>query len=98
MKIPNPDDNQRPLTSDQQKGQPANLSDVDEQFRLFIEGVEEYAFILYSPDNRISRWNKGAEHLTGFTEAEVLGQSGSILFTPEDRANGQAKSFHMMLN
>jgi PAS domain S-box-containing protein len=61
----------------------------EEQFRRFIEGVQDYALILYSPDNRITRWNKGAERLTGFSEADVLGKSGSVLFTAEDRARGE---------
>jgi PAS domain S-box-containing protein len=84
MTSENPD-----VPTSSRSGQDAlGTSGVDEQFRRFVAGVEDYAFILYSPDNRITRWNKGAERLTGYTEAEVLGQSGSILFTSEDRAKG----------
>jgi len=85
----NADDLQPPPISDRQDGLAARKSDVDEQFRRFFESVEDYAFILYSPDSLITRWNKGAQRLTGYSEAEVLGKPGSILFTSEDRARGE---------
>jgi PAS domain S-box-containing protein len=33
------------------------------------------------------QWNRGAERVTGFSE-DILGRSGAIVFTPEDRAAG----------
>ena len=36
-------------------------------------------------------WNKGAENIFGWKEKEILGKSGAILFTPEDRANNVHK-------
>ena len=35
------------------------------------------------------QWNTGAERLMGWTEAEFIGQSADIIFTPEDRERGQ---------
>jgi PAS domain S-box-containing protein len=37
---------------------------------------------------RVIRWNSGAARLTGYSEQEILGESGDIIFTPEDRAAG----------
>jgi two-component system CheB/CheR fusion protein len=37
---------------------------------------------------RITSWSPGAELIFGFAESEVLGQSGEIIFTPEDKAKG----------
>ena len=61
----------------------------DEQlFRTAIEHTPDYAFILFDPENRVLRWNGGAEKAFGYTESEILGTQGSIFFVPEDRANG----------
>ncbi len=58
----------------------------EEHFRVFIEDVQEYAFILLDTDGKVRAWNSGAERLLGYTEAEILGQSASVFFTPEDIA------------
>ncbi|HEX7114839.1 MAG TPA: PAS domain-containing sensor histidine kinase [Steroidobacter sp.] len=60
----------------------------DELFRLFVETVEDYAIFAMDADARIVHWNAGAERITGFTEAEVLGRSFRMLFTKEDVACG----------
>jgi PAS domain S-box-containing protein len=58
-------------------------------YRLFADSVEDYALITFNSQKRITSWNRGAERLTGYTESEVLGQSGAILFTAEDREHGE---------
>jgi two-component system CheB/CheR fusion protein len=60
----------------------------EERFRLLVESAHEFAIFTLDPQARIVSWNRGAERVTGFTEAEILGQSAAILFTPEDRAAG----------
>jgi PAS domain S-box-containing protein len=37
----------------------------------------------------ITGWNSGAERILGYTEADILGRSGEIFFTSEDRAEGK---------
>jgi PAS domain S-box-containing protein len=39
----------------------------------------------------VNGWNAGAEALFGYSEAEILGQRADILFTPDDRAKGDAE-------
>ncbi len=58
----------------------------EERFRLFLERAQEYAIMLLDTEGRISSWNPGAERLFGYTDSEILGKSGSIIFTPEDIA------------
>lgn len=36
----------------------------------------------------MASWNRAAQVVTGFTEEDILGKSGAVLFTPEDRAAG----------
>src|SRR5262249_5860820 len=40
------------------------------------------------PQGRITSWNREAERILGYAEAEVLGQPFSVIFTPEDVAQG----------
>src|SRR4051794_33770922 len=56
-------------------------------FQVFSNRVTDYAFITFDPQNRITSWSPGAERILGYSEAEILGQSGSVFFTPEDRMN-----------
>lgn len=59
-----------------------------ETWRVFAQSVEDFAFILMDPENRIVDWNTGAEKMLRYEREEVLGRSGEIIFTPEDRAAG----------
>jgi PAS domain S-box-containing protein len=59
------------------------------RFHLFENAVEDYAFITFDPENRVTGWNRGAERILGYDEASILGKPGSIFFTPEDRARGE---------
>ena len=44
------------------------------------------------PDRRVTGWNKGAENLLGWSEAEALGMDGRLTFTPEDRELGEPEA------
>ncbi|WP_119153388.1 CheR family methyltransferase [Caldimonas tepidiphila] len=56
--------------------------------RLVAESTKDYAILTLDLDGRITTWNRGAERLFGYTEAEALGQHSALLFPPEDRENG----------
>src|SRR4051794_40935508 len=70
------------------KSRRASDPQAEESFRLLLDGLQDYAFISFDPDTRILTWNSGAERLFGYAEEDVLGKSGSVIFTPEDRASG----------
>lgn len=40
-------------------------------------------------DNRIASWSRGVEETLGYGRDEFIGQSGNILFIPEDVADGE---------
>ncbi|MBW3624249.1 MAG: PAS domain S-box protein [Armatimonadetes bacterium] len=65
------------------------LRQSEERFRLMVEGAQDYAMFMLDPQNRVIFWSKGAERIFGWTEAEMLGRSGEIIFTPEDRERGE---------
>ncbi|HWL75634.1 MAG TPA: PAS domain S-box protein, partial [Burkholderiaceae bacterium] len=60
----------------------------EERLRLVIENAREYAIFSMSSDRGITSWNSGAQRLLGYSESEVIGRSGDIIFTAEDRAAG----------
>src|SRR5947199_8190340 len=57
-------------------------------FRLMVDTTRDYAIFLIDPDGRVLTWNTGAERVTGHREAEIVGRSSFIIFTPEDRLAG----------
>jgi two-component system, chemotaxis family, CheB/CheR fusion protein len=64
------------------------LRQTEERLRLLIEGVNDYAIITFDTEHRITAWNAGAKVMFGYTEEEMIGQPGDLLFTPEDRERG----------
>lgn len=65
------------------------LRQSEERFRLLVEGARDYAMFLLDIENHITFWSRGAERVFGWSEAEVLGKSGEMIFTPEDRERGE---------
>jgi PAS domain S-box-containing protein len=66
----------------------ADLRRSQEQFRLLVQGVTDYAIYLLSLEGMVASWNAGAERIKGYKPEEVIGQHFSIFYTPEDRATG----------
>jgi PAS domain S-box-containing protein len=64
------------------------LRESEEQYRLLVEHVREYAIFSMDADRRVRAWNVGAQRIFGWTEEEILGQPGDVIFTEEDRAAG----------
>jgi two-component system, chemotaxis family, CheB/CheR fusion protein len=64
------------------------LRETEERFRLLVEGARDYAMFLLDVENRITFWSRGAERVFGWSEAEVFGRKGDLIFTPEDKAKG----------
>jgi PAS domain S-box-containing protein len=61
---------------------------VDEQFRLLVESVADYAIFLLDPHGQIKTWNKGAERIKGYAGSEIIGKHFSIFYTTEDVQRG----------
>jgi two-component system CheB/CheR fusion protein len=61
----------------------------EERLRLIVENARDYAIFSVDLDRRVTSWNTGAERLLGYRGEEVLGRSGDIIFTDDDRRHGQ---------
>lgn len=74
----------RAATSDRRAEQRAIESDaIAEELNLLIDGAHSHAIYMLDPDGNVTIWNKGAERLKGWSEAEIIGRS-SALFYPAD--------------
>ncbi len=60
-----------------------------ERYRLLVEGAADYAMFLMDSSGIITHWSTGAQKIFGWSPEEAVGQSGGIIFTAEDRANGE---------
>ncbi|AWY39227.1 PAS domain S-box protein [Pseudomonas putida] len=65
------------------------LKQSEQQFRLLVQSVTDYAIYMLTADGRVSNWNPGAQRIKGYTPEEVIGQHFSMFYTPEDRAAGE---------
>ena len=66
----------------------AELRKSQEQFRLLVQGVTDYAIYLLSPEGNITSWNAGAQRIKGYAPEEVIGSHFSRFYTEEDREAG----------
>ena len=62
------------------------LHQSEEQFRLLVQGVSDYAIYLLDPEGRVTNWNLGAQRIKGYLPNEIIGQHFSRFYTDEDRA------------
>jgi PAS domain S-box-containing protein len=60
-----------------------------EQFQLLVEQVKDYAIFLLDPEGRVASWNRGAERITGYSAAEILGRHFACFYPPENAAAGK---------
>ncbi|HLM01272.1 MAG TPA: chemotaxis protein CheB, partial [Pyrinomonadaceae bacterium] len=64
------------------------LNQSEERLRTILESAKDYAIFTLDLDRRVTLWNAGAETVFGYAEKEIIGESGDILFVPEDRKRG----------
>jgi PAS domain S-box-containing protein len=65
------------------------LKQSEQQFRLLVQGVTDYAIYMLSPEGRVTNWNPGAQRIKGYAPNEVIGKHFSMFYTPEDREIGE---------
>ena len=65
-----------------------NLQRREEDYRLLVQGVRDYAIYMLDQGGRITSWNAGAERLKQYTAAEITGEHFSRFYTEEDRQRG----------
>jgi len=64
------------------------LRRTEEQFRMLVDSVIDYAIYMLSPEGLVTTWNAGARNIKGYQADEVIGTHFGRFYTEEDRRNG----------
>lgn len=64
------------------------LRQSEQQFRLLVHSVTDYAIYMISPDGTVTNWNAGAQRIKGYQPAEVIGTNFSRFYREQDRQAG----------
>ncbi len=65
------------------------LKECEDRFERLVEAAKDYAIFMVDAEGLVTTWNEGAERVFGYQEGEIVGEDGSVLFTPEDRRSGR---------
>ena len=65
-----------------------SLSDSEQQLRLLIDGVSDFAIFSLKLDGTIKTWNAGGEKVFGYKASEIVGGNFAIFFSAPDIAAG----------
>jgi PAS domain S-box-containing protein len=57
----------------------------EEQFRLLVQGVADYAIFMLDPNGFVTNWNAGAARIKGYTAEEIVGHHFSRFYLEEDQ-------------
>ena len=71
------------------KAAETKLRQSEEQLRLLVQGVTDYAIYLLDIEGRVSNWNIGAQRIKGYLPYEIIGQHFSRFYTEEDQKAGR---------
>jgi PAS domain S-box-containing protein len=65
-----------------------SLRRSEEQFRLLIQSVTDYAIYMLDTEGRVASWNAGAERIKGYGREEIIGEHFSKFYPDEARERG----------
>jgi PAS domain S-box-containing protein len=60
----------------------------EQQFRLLVNGVTDYALYMLDPEGNVTSWNSGAERIKGYHPEEIIGRRFDCFYCEEDRQGG----------
>ena len=77
--------NKNPPVSPGQGERKADSVEPEILLNAILRNASDYAVITLDRDRRVTSWNIGAELVLGWKAEEIIGHSGDIIFTAEDR-------------
>jgi PAS domain S-box-containing protein len=64
------------------------LRQSEEDFRLLVKSVTDYAIYRLDTTGRVTSWNLGAQRIKGYAPEEIIGEHFSKFYTDADREAG----------
>jgi PAS domain S-box-containing protein len=61
----------------------------EQQFRMLVKGVTDYALYMLDQNGNVASWNAGARRIKGYEESEIVGQHFSRFYTEAEREAGE---------
>lgn len=68
------------------------LQKSESERALLLDSIKDYAIFTINPEGTLTSWNPGVERLKGYKAEEFIGKRFTMLFPPEDRAQGQPEA------
>ena len=63
---------------------------VDEQqYRILVDAVTDYAIYMLDPAGVVTSWNAGAQRFKGYSPDEAIGRDFAMFYAAEDQAGGE---------
>jgi PAS domain S-box-containing protein len=66
-----------------------SLRDSEEQFRMLLDGIQNYAVFMMDSLGQIVTWNAGAERIKGYRADQIIGHNFSCFFPPAEIEQGR---------
>jgi PAS domain S-box-containing protein len=66
-----------------------SLRDSEEQLRMLLDGIQNYAIFMMDSCGQVVSWNAGAERIKGYRADEIIGHSFSCFFPPAEIKQGR---------
>src|SRR5919198_3687528 len=60
----------------------------DQRYHDLVEAVTDYAIFFLDPQGRVGTWNAGAQRITGYTPAEIIGEHLRRFYPPDEAESG----------
>jgi PAS domain S-box-containing protein len=73
----------------ERKAAERKLRQNEEQFRLLVQSVTDYALYMLDPEGRVTSWNLGAERIKQYHAEEIIGEHFSRFYTATDLQKGE---------
>ena len=70
----------------------ASRIEAENQLRLLLDGVKDYAIFMLDPSGNVATWNQGAERIKGYKADEIVGRHFSCFYPSRRRAEWQARA------
>jgi PAS domain S-box-containing protein len=71
------------------QGSEKALRESEENQRMLLEGVQDYAIFMLDPQGKVASWSANAERIKGYNAEEIIGHDFSCFFLPEAIKRGR---------